>query len=498
MTTFDPAVFAVFIALIGLVILASALASGPIERAGLPSVALFLGLGALLGPHALGVIDFTLDSPTLGVIATLSLVMVLFTDAVSLELAGLKGHWRLAAIILGPGTLLSAAIVALAAWLLLDIPAAGAAILGAALASTDPVMMRGLLRLPGLPRVARYTLGIESGLNDAVLLPIVLIAMVFLGTGGSPGAGAIGEVAGTVFLLGPLVGGLAGFLAVRFLDIVRPRYGMRRDYESLYVIGIAFTAFAVAEALHGSGFMAAFTAGLVVAAMNVELCDCFRDYGEASAEMLLLLSFVAFGASLIWTGLEVLSWQAVVFALIALLVRTVVLQLFLPYREVEAGTRRLIVWFGPRALSSLLLVLLPVFAGVPGSERLFPIAALVVLFSVLIHGAGLAVLTRQLREARPEPRPAVSPWAGGPKPAPAGDLRGAELVADRERITFEELAALQQAGAPVRLLDVRREPDFMRLDRKARGAVRMHPDRAVRSAAAEALPKHDWLVAYCA
>ena len=489
MDVFDPAVFATLLALLGVVILVSALASGPVERAGFPSVALFLGLGLLLGPSGLGLVDFPLASPILGAIATLSLILVLFTDAVSIDMAALRGHLRLAAIILGPGTLITATLITLAGWWLLDLPLAGAAILGAALASTDPVMMRGLLRVPDLPKAPRISLGLESGLNDAVLLPIVLVAMVFLGTSGTPSGGEIGEVAGSVFVVGPLVGWLVGFLAVRAMGAVRSRYGMRRDYESLYVLGVAFTAFAVAEALHGSGFMAAFTAGLSVAALNVELCDCFHDYGEASAEMLLLLSFVAFGASAIWTGLEVLSVPAVLFAVVALFGRTAVLQLVLPRREVDAGMRRLIVWYGPRGLSSLLLVLLPVFAGIPGSERLFQICALVVLFSVLGHGTMLLVVIRTMRSAR-TPRPVA--------PASVTTLSRADLVADRERITLEEMTALRRAGAPVVLVDLRRENDFASLGTKARGAVRVHPDKPVESAAALALPKEAWLVAYCA
>ena len=496
MDVFDPAVFASLLALVGIVILASALASGAVERAGLPSVALFLGLGLLLGPHGLGLVDFPLASPILGAIATLSLILVLFTDAVSIDMAAFRGHLRLAAIILGPGTLLTASLITLAGWWLLDLPLAGAAILGAALASTDPVMMRGLLRLPDLPKAARITLGLESGLNDAVLLPIVLVAMVFLGTSGDPSGGEIGGVAGDVFVVGPLVGWLVGFLAVRAMGAVRGHYGMRRDYESLYVLGVAFTAFAVAEALHGSGFMAAFTAGLSVAALNVELCDCFHDYGEASAEMLLLLSFVAFGTSPIWSGLEVLSLPAVLFAAVALFGRTAVLQLVLPRREVEAGTRRLIVWYGPRALSSLLLVLLPVFAGIPGSERLFHLCALVVLFSVVGHGTMLAVVTRMMRSAR-TPRPAAAASYAGSAPGIA-TLPHAGLVADRERITLEEMTALRRAGAPVVLVDLRRENDFASLGTQARGAVRVHPDKPVESAAALALPREAWLVAYCA
>ena len=90
---------------------------------------------------------------------------------------------------------------------------------------------------------------------------------------------------------------------------------MRRDYESLYALGVAFTAFAAAESVGGSGFLAAFAAGLVVAALDVELCDCFLDYGQATAEMFLLFTFVAFGAWLIWTGFAVADGRTLLFAL---------------------------------------------------------------------------------------------------------------------------------------------------------------------------------------
>jgi len=486
MTAFNPAAFTVIVALIGLVILIAGLASGWVERLGLPMVLVFLAIGTMLGPHGLGLLDFGMGSATLGAIATLSLVLVLFTDAVSVSWAELRTHLRVAAIVLGPGTLVSAILTGLAGWKLLGLEPAAAAILGAALSSTDPVMMRGLLRLAEVPAAARYALRIESGLNDIVLLPIVLVAMAFLAAGGRPPSGESGRVLAAVFLLGPLAGALVGWAAVRALVWTRGWMGMRRDYESLYVLGIAFTAYAASESLGGSGFMAAFAAGLTVASLDVELCDCFHDYGEATSEMLLLLSFVAFGASLIWTGLGALSGPTLLVAAVALLGRALVLELALPRRGLDPVARRLIVWFGPRALSSLLLVLLPVFAGIGGAERLFPVTALVVLCSVAGHGGLLIWATHGLK--RREER--------GEIPAAAGALPGAKLVAHPELITFEELERLRAAAA-VRILDVRTERGYATAKLRAQGAIRLLPDRPVESAASLALPKEEWLVAYC-
>ena len=484
MQSFDPSAFAHLLALLGLVILLASLASGAIERLGVPTVAVFLAIGALLGPYGLGVIDFGLSSATLGAIATLSLLLVLFTDSVTLNLAALKTHLRLAVIVLGPGTLIPALLTTLAAWWLLELPPAAAAILGAALSSTDPVMVRGLLRLAEVPGAARTALGLESGLNDAVLLPVVLLASVLLAAGGMPPMGEVAKVAGQVLLLGPLAGVVVGFFAVKLMEWFRGWFGMRRDYESLYVLGVAFTAYAAAEALHGSGFMAAFAAGLTIAATDVELCDCFHEYGEATAEMLLLLGFIAFGASLIWSGLTVVSGKTLLFAAVALGGRALVLQLALPRRGLDPVARRLIVWYGPRALSSFLLVLIPVFAGVAGSERLFPLTALVVLLSVTGHGAMLVWATHWLKRR--------------PEPARAPALPGGELVAHPELISFEELDALKRAGYAVHLIDVRTDKSWDGSDTMAAGALRLPPAKPVESAAALALPRQDWLVAYCA
>src|SRR5882724_7018654 len=318
--------FTALLALIGIVIILSSLMSGAVERSGLPQVSIFLLLGAALGPVGLGLVDLSLDSPSLQVIATLGLVLVLFTDAIGVDIGEIKQQRRLATLILGPGTLLPAALTALAAWLLLGLHPAAAAILGAALASTDPVLLRTLIRNPALPASARLTLRLESGMNDVILLPIVVLCMLALRASGAAPAWEFGSRAVGLFLLGPMLGVFSGWVAITLLDQVRRRTGVRRDYESLYALGVAFTAFAAAAAAGGSGFLAAFAAGLVIAALDVELCDCFLDYGEASAEMFLLLTFVAFGAGLIWTGFRVAGdWRVLLFAVIALGGRTVAL-----------------------------------------------------------------------------------------------------------------------------------------------------------------------------
>jgi NhaP-type Na+/H+ or K+/H+ antiporter len=494
--TFSAELLVATLAIAGIVIVVSALLSGLIERSGLPQVAVFLAIGAGLGPAGLGVLNVNLDSPALRTVATISLALVLFTDAVTLNIREVRSHGGLALRVLGPGTLLSAAVVAVIAWRLLQLPPAAAAILGAALASTDPVLLRPLLKSRDLPDATRHALRLESGLNDAVLLPVIVVAMALLAGQMTPGGTGWGRLILHLFVLGPGAGVAVGVLAIAALDLIRKQLGVRRDYESLYSLGVAFTAFAAAEAVHGSGFLAAFAAGLTISALDVELCDCFVEYGEVTAEMLLLFTFVLFGSSLIWSGFTILSGATVLFAVAAIVARPPVFLASLLGSHVAKPNRWMIAWFGPRGLSSLLLVLLPVFAGLPGSEQLFKISTLVVVLSIVLHSGSPLLLRRLGRKTAPEATETTR--TGGETGTRAEPSAAALPARGTHTISIDELKDLWKTGEPVRVLDVRSQRSFDDSDRQAEGALRLAPDHAVERASELGLRRDAWLIAYCA
>jgi sodium/hydrogen antiporter len=487
------------LALVGIVILVSSLLSGAAERTGLPLVAIFLLVGVALGPSGLRLVDFALHSPALQAISILGLVLVLFSDAIGVDVGEIKLQKKLALAILGPGTLLPAALIAFAGWSLLDLSIPAASILGAALASTDPVLLRTLIRNPNMPPTARLALRLESGMNDVILLPIVVLSILALQSRSAGTHPDLGRHIVGLFVLGPALGVAVGFIAITMLDQVRKRVGVRRDYESLYALGVAFTAYAAAESVGGSGFLAAFAAGLSVAALDVELCDCFLDYGEASAEMFLLLTFVAFGTSLIWTGIKIASAGTLLFAAIALLARTLVLFPVLSIAGVKGKDRWIISLFGARGLSSLLLVLLPVFAGIVGSEDLFAVTCLVVLLSVVLHGGGIAWYLRSVAGSQPA---ASLPSARSHQPSAISHQPTVDspqpIAAVPEKITLDEVRALMASGAPIVLGDVRTERSWRDDDLQAKGAIRLPPDDAVRLAREIGLSHHATVVLYCA
>ncbi len=497
--------FVTSVALIGIVIVVASLLSGVIERSGFPLVAIFLLIGASIGPWGFGIADVGFHSPALHALAMLGLALLLFSDAVTLDTKQLRPRRRMAWRLLVPGTLVPAAITAASAWFLLGLSGPAAAIIGAALASTDPVLLRSVLRSKALPETPRIALRLETGMNDVVLLPIVILSMLFLPSGsadvtaGVASDDHVGRSLLGLFVLGPALGALVGWVGISALASIRSRTGVRRDYESLYALGLAFTSFAVAEAVGGSGFVAAFVAGLLVAAKDVELCDCFLEYGEATSEMLLLLTFVALGTTLIWIGLGSLDWRVVLFALIALIARPLVLYPMLAGLKLDVRDRRLIAAFGPRGLSSLLLALLPVFAGIPNAEEIFTVTSVVVLMSVIVHGGGTAFFLRKsASRGLAGPVKAPAPLSRSTAIVDAAPVSQSQTVADPLRISIDEMRALQAKGEPVVITDARSDRTYDGDPITAAAAVRLRPDDPVRDATEKRLSQRATLVVYCA
>lgn len=472
MAGFDAEGFTRLLALVGGVIVIAALLSGFIERSNMPQVAVFLGLGAILGPYGLGLMDVTLQSSALRVVATLGLALVLFTDALTLSIREIRRHALLTLVVLGPGTLGLASLIGFLAWWLIGLSPPAAAMLGAALSSTDPILLRGLLRRGDIPPIGRLALRMESGLNDVVLLPVVLVAMAFVSADGQT---SMVRMLMNLLLIGPGAGVLIGVVAVGALDVIRRRIGVRRDYESLYSLGVAFAAFAAAEAVHGSGFLAAFAAGLTISSLDVDLCDCFLEYGETTAELLLLFSFVLLGSSLIWSGFDSATGMTLLFAFLALFARPLVMLPSLAGIKMDRQSRLLIGFFGPRGLSSLLLILVPVFAGKADSS-LFSVCSLVVILSVALHGGSLMFLRDDSKLEKPT---------------------ASEPTGDDVRITVKQVEELRRDGEDVHLVDVRSEQAYGKSDEAIAGTIRLSPERAARDAKEQAIPKSLWLALFC-
>src|SRR5215207_5123963 len=301
--------------MVAMVLMLSGLVSGLVRRAPISVPIIFLGLGLLLGDGGLGLLQIGVHDEALEVVAILSLAFVLFLDAVNLRFDEGERAWLVPVLALGPGTLLTVGIVAAGARLIFGTSLVESLLLG----SIHPVVLRDVVRDERVPRSIRQALTVEAGTNDIVVLPLILILSTI----------ALGQTGGTsdwiamlarLFLVGPVAGAEVGFVSVWLIENLRARTPISREYRALYGVGTVLAAYVVGEAVGGSGFLAVFFAGAVIVKTDFDLCDCFLEYGEVTAEMAMLLAFVLFGALLSSLAGSIPLVPALQFALLVLFV----------------------------------------------------------------------------------------------------------------------------------------------------------------------------------
>ena len=472
------------------VLIFAGLSEGFVSRAPLSFPMIFLGLGYLLGSR--GLISTAPDSRTLEAVGTVTLALVLFLDAVRMKFDRKPSEWLVPSLVLGPGTVLTLVIVATGAHFLLGLGLGSSILLGAILSSTDPVVVRDVVRDKRIPGAIRQSLTTEAATNDIVVLPVVLITIAVMKAEASS-ADAWALVFGKLLVLGPALGFAIGAVGAWTMSRMDRRFGIRREYQSLYGMGLVFAAFTAATAVGGDGFLAAFAAGAAIAALDLRLCDCFLEYGDATSEMIMLFAFILFGAVL--SGLVGTVPLAAALALAALtlfVARPAAVAIVLRHAAISRSARAFIAWFGPRGLASLLLALLVVQAKLPGAVALLAVAGVVVTVSVVLHGVSATPLTglyaaRVARETLAEER--MSSAADLLRSGTVRTTAGPPMVEARDLLPWRATDEL-----PL-ILDVRSRSSYEKDPVGIPGDVRVPPDEVETWAAPH--PRDRAIVAYC-
>ncbi|MDQ3891677.1 MAG: cation:proton antiporter, partial [Actinomycetota bacterium] len=306
-------------ALIAVVLTIAGLASGLVERAPISFPIIFLSLGFLLGEHGLGVLMLGPENPLLESVATLTLALVLCLEGVRIGNESMEGAGAVPVLSLGPGTLIIVSVVAAGSYFLLGTSMVESLLLGTILASTDPVVLRDVVRNGRIPRSVRQALNIEAGTNDVVVLPMLLI-LIAVANAEASGVADWALFSVQVLLLGPAVGFAVGAAAAWLMSRAIERYAISEVYQSLYGIGTVLLAYVSAQSLGGDGFLAAFAAGFAIAVLNFDLCQCFLDYGETTSEMAMLFAFILFGVVVSGLFVEVPLAPALLLALVVIFV----------------------------------------------------------------------------------------------------------------------------------------------------------------------------------
>ena len=475
---------------IAIILLVPALASGIVTRTPFSFPILFMALGFLLGGNFLGFIDVDPHSSTLEVVATITLSLVLFLDAMNLQIADLGRRWLIPALILGPGTAIIIALGAVPLALMLGFGWIMAFLGGAILASTDPVVLRELMRDRRIPRSIKQILRIEAGTNDLIVLPIILI-LIAVGEPQGRDAGQWIIFLVQLLITGPALGALIGALGALLIKRMDARQNIRTEHQALSGIGIVLLAYTAATSVGGDGFLAAFAAGLAVSLSNRRLRSSFMQYGEVTSEMAMLFAFVLFGAALS----TMLNSTSIILSLILagmviFVIRPSVLSVVLARTRMSFEAKGLIAWFGPRGLNSLLLALLAVQADVPGAEMLLATVGIVVLASTAIHGASSTPIGAWYQ------RRASQNYLAEGQTATADSLIVDDDSDDVMLITPEQLYQLISSPHKPIILDIRSRASYEGAEDQIPGSVRVEPDKL--DEWVELHPDVDGLVvAYC-
>jgi NhaP-type Na+/H+ or K+/H+ antiporter len=372
---------------LGALLVLGALVSGVARRSVLSLAAVFVLFGVVLGEGGFDVLRFDATGGFVATLAVVALVVILFRDGLEVEAEMLRTEWHLPLRKLVLAMPITAAIVAVAAAAFTDLSWTEAFLLGALLSPTDPVLSSSVVTNPRVPRLIRHSLNLESGLNDGLALPPVLALVAALEVGS-------GDFVWWRFVLQDVTLGFAYGVVVGVLaSVVLPRGGTLTEgipahQKALYALGVAFLTYGAATLPpHGNGFIAVYVCAITLGIRRPDI----RGYVEARAddiiEIVKLGIFVVFGSLLTLGGLFGDGWAAVAIAVVTLLIaRPVAVAIALTGTRVSRAALAFMAWFGPKGVATMTFSLLVLGSEVAAGERLFNLAALVVLCSIVVHG----------------------------------------------------------------------------------------------------------------
>lgn len=394
------------IALMALLLLCYGLFSKLADRSVITAPMFFVFIGILINLLPFEILQAGAKAPAVKILTELTLVLVLFVDASTLDREKLKAERALPIRLLCiglPVTMIVGALIAIPIfpgephWNLL--------LMALILSPTDAALGQAVVTSNLVPLKIRQTINVESGLNDGLALPPILICFAFL-------SGKTSGEAGTVsfwllfvlkqFIFGPALGGLVGWVGGVLVEKASKIGWMNHTFQQLASVSLAILAYSLAESFHGNGFIAAFFAGLMLGARTIEIRERIREFSEAESHAMVLFIFLLFGMILVPVSYPLWDWHTIVYAILSLtFIRMVPVAVSLIGSGLSQPSVWFIAWFGPRGIASVLYLLMLVLQlGTKGYENIIAVITLTVLLSVILHGATAVPFSNLFREEK--------------------------------------------------------------------------------------------------
>lgn len=379
-------------------LLAYSLISGRLQGTIITAPLVFILFGFTVGSGGLDVADVDLSHSAIHVVAEFTLILVLFSDAARIDLNRVRQDHDLPLrmlviglpLAIGAGTLIALHLFpAFSLW--------EATLLAALLAPTDAALGQAVVAAKVVPVRIRQAINIESGLNDGIALPAVLLFAAFASAQHvSQEAGEWIRFGLLQVTLGPLVGVAVGYVGARLLDEAAERGWADAPFQGIGILSLAAFSFAAAELVSGNGFIAAFIGGMVFGNTIRHPCIFLFEFMESQGQLLMLITFLIFGTTLLPEGIAHFNLTILLYAVLSLtVIRMVPVAIALLGTGLSLPTQLFLGWFGPRGLASILFVLLILEEShLKHHEELLSITVVTVALSALLHGVSAAPLSR--------------------------------------------------------------------------------------------------------
>lgn len=410
--------------LVGAVLIAMAFSGHLVKRLPLSPAILYLGVGALIGPLGVRMLDLSpQDSmPWLELLTEVAVLITLFTVGLRLRVPFSMSAWAVPLRLATAGMVITTACIALIGWLLLDLPWPALLLLGAILSPTDPVLASEVqIRHPADRDDLRFSLTAEGGLNDGMAFPGVMLALGLMGLHEIGDLGWRWLAVDVVWAVASslVLGWLCGYAVGRSVHALR-QSGHALDAEEFLACGVIALVYGAALAIHAYGFLAVFAAGAAMSycerALRADKIPLphqdgahssrlihFSAQSEHLAEVAIVLIIGASLASVDW------HWATVAFALLVMVVaRPVSVLATVPLHLIDRQQRRLVAWFGIRGVGSVYYLAYAINHGIDGSvAHTLTSAVMITIFaSILAHGiSATPLMSRYMRLKRRQPKP---------------------------------------------------------------------------------------------
>lgn len=350
---------------------------------------MFMLAGLLLGPAAIGVLQPQVSSKSIRILAELTLAIVLFSDAAKANLRILRQNESLPIRLLLIGLPLTVLVGWLAGhWLFPQLPLLEVAILATILAPTDAALGKAVVSNSAVPAAVREGLNVESGLNDGICVPLLLLLLGLLVEVQThePMALAL-QLISEELGIGVVVGVSLALLAWQLLQFSNRHDWQLPMWSQLTLPGLALLCFALAQCFGGSGFIAAFVGGLLSGYLLGRQKHHLLQASEEFSSLLSVITWVVFGALIIPNAWSSFTPQVWLYALLSLtVVRMLPVAISLLGTRFDSETRLFIGWFGPRGLATIVFAVMIMDSNLQGTNTILATAICTVLLSVLLHG----------------------------------------------------------------------------------------------------------------